>query len=240
MSRSRSKRISRSSLDEFVKCPRCAYLKHALGLWPPSTPPFTLNLAVDRLLKSEFDQGRAQGEVPGWLAGVLPDVKPFAHPDLDAWRDHRRGVVRDRPEAGIQLYGAIDDLWIAPNGQVHVVDYKATGSASAVHMDRKWHDGYRRQVEIYQWLLEGQGLDVSPVGYFLFCAVDGSAEFAGSLRFTPHVVAHRGDVSWVPAAIDAMAAAMEAAEMPRASDECEQCAYRRRIRDALFERGWLR
>lgn len=239
MTQDRLRRISRTGLEEFVKCPRCSYLKQAMGLWPPRTPPFTLNLAVDRLLKVEFDRYRSGGEAPPWLAGVLPEVRPFAHPELDAWRDNRRGVIRDWPDAGIRLYGAIDDLWVGADGRVHVVDYKATGSASAVQMDREWHDAYRRQVEVYQWLLRGQGIDVSPTAYFLFCAVDEADEFGGMLRFTPHVVSHEGDDAWVPGTIDAMRRMMESDQMPQPAAACEECQYRRRIRSALLERGWL-
>lgn len=233
-------RVSRSGLEEFIRCPRCAYMKYTMGLWPPKGPPFSLNLAVDRLLKDEFDRCRSDGSVHPWLAGLRPAARPFPHTDLDMWRDHRRGLSRTCDESGVLLYGAVDDVWIGEDGSLHVVDYKATASASAVRMSQPWHDTYRRQVEVYQWLLRGHGLPVSDVAYFLFCVVDESRGFGGSLNFTPHVVPYQGSDTWVPRALADMRGALSLAHMPRMAPDCEDCGYRRSIRDALHERGWLR
>ena len=54
-------KISRSKIDLFVECPRCFYLDVRLGVKRVSGPPFTLNNAVDELLKREFDAHRAEG-----------------------------------------------------------------------------------------------------------------------------------------------------------------------------------
>ena len=48
-------RLSRSRLELFVDCPRCFYLDRRLGTDRPPGFPFTLNSAVDTLLKKEFD-----------------------------------------------------------------------------------------------------------------------------------------------------------------------------------------
>jgi hypothetical protein len=52
-------KISRSQIEAFVSCPRCFYLNNRLGMRRPSSPPFTINSFVDRLLKREFDTHRA-------------------------------------------------------------------------------------------------------------------------------------------------------------------------------------
>ena len=49
-------KISRSKIDLFIECPRCFYLGERLGVKRPSMPGFTLNIAVDELLKKEFDK----------------------------------------------------------------------------------------------------------------------------------------------------------------------------------------
>ena len=54
-------KVSRSKIDLFTECPRCAYLDMRLGVKRPSMPAFTLNNAVDELLKREFDTHRAKG-----------------------------------------------------------------------------------------------------------------------------------------------------------------------------------
>ena len=52
-------RISRSKIDLFLNCPRCFYFDRRLGVAQPPGYPFSLNSAVDKLLKKEFDIHRA-------------------------------------------------------------------------------------------------------------------------------------------------------------------------------------
>lgn len=54
-------RISRTKIELFLDCPRCFYLDRRLGVSRPPGFPFSLNNAVDALLKQEFDIHRAQG-----------------------------------------------------------------------------------------------------------------------------------------------------------------------------------
>ena len=43
--------ISRSKFGEYLKCKRCFYLDRVIGLDPPGTPGWTLNVTTDLLLK---------------------------------------------------------------------------------------------------------------------------------------------------------------------------------------------
>ena len=47
--------ISRSGIDQFLRCPRTFILHRKFGLKPPSMAPLTLAVATDHLLKNEFD-----------------------------------------------------------------------------------------------------------------------------------------------------------------------------------------
>ncbi|KKT73858.1 MAG: hypothetical protein UW68_C0001G0054, partial [Candidatus Collierbacteria bacterium GW2011_GWB1_44_6] len=79
-------KISRSKIDLFIQCPRCFYMDVRLGLSRPSTPPYTLNSAVDNLLKNEFDLLRKKGEKHELMEKYAIDAVPFSHPDLPQWR----------------------------------------------------------------------------------------------------------------------------------------------------------
>ncbi|MFA5767610.1 MAG: hypothetical protein WC919_06835 [Candidatus Paceibacterota bacterium] len=54
-------KLSRSKIDLFLDCPRCFYYDRRLGVGRPPGYPFSLNSAVDALLKQEFDVHRANG-----------------------------------------------------------------------------------------------------------------------------------------------------------------------------------
>ena len=51
-------KISRSKFSNFLECKRCFYLERVKGLKDPSMPGWSLNSAVDDLLKKEFDEFR--------------------------------------------------------------------------------------------------------------------------------------------------------------------------------------
>ena len=53
-------KISRSKIDLFIECPRCFYFDRRVGISRPPGFPFSLNSAVDALLKKEFDIHRAK------------------------------------------------------------------------------------------------------------------------------------------------------------------------------------
>jgi len=76
-------RLSRSKIDLFINCPRCFYLDRKLGVAQPPGFPFSLNSAVDKLLKKEFDIHRAKREAHPLMRHYTIDAVPFAHPKLD-------------------------------------------------------------------------------------------------------------------------------------------------------------
>ena len=53
-------KISRSKFSSFLDCKRCFYLDRVKGLKDPGMPGWSLNVAVDMLLKKEFDLFREQ------------------------------------------------------------------------------------------------------------------------------------------------------------------------------------
>src|SRR3989344_4517655 len=80
-------RLSRTRIDLFLNCPRCFYLDRRLGIDRPGIPAFSLNSAVDKLLKNEFDLLRDKGESHELMKKYKIDAIPFSHPDLSVWRD---------------------------------------------------------------------------------------------------------------------------------------------------------
>src|SRR5438874_13816897 len=81
-------KISRSKIDLFVQCPRCFWLDARLKISRPKGPPFTLNSAVDYLLKQEFDALRADGKQHPLQTEYGIDAKPCAHDQLNIWREN--------------------------------------------------------------------------------------------------------------------------------------------------------
>ena len=85
-------RLSRTKLENFLKCPRCFYLDRRLGVGQPPGFPFNINSAVDELLKREFDQCRANQVAHPYMVEAAIDAVPAIHPELDNWRKNFVGV----------------------------------------------------------------------------------------------------------------------------------------------------
>lgn len=213
-----------------MQCPRCFYLDARLGISRPSMPAFTLNSAVDQLLKNEFDAYRSKGEPHALQTQFKVDAIPASHEQLNVWRENFKGVQHLYAPTNFLLTGAIDDLWINPQNEYHVVDYKATSKAKRVDRldDTKWHDQYRRQMEVYQWLLRQNGLNISDTGYFVYCnGIKDSDLFDAKLDFEIIVFPYTGKADWIEPTLQKIKNTLESDTMPDPAADCEHCMYAR-------------
>lgn len=220
-------RLSRSKIDLFLNCPRCFYLDRRLGVGQPPGYPFSLNSAVDKLLKKEFDLHRTKKTPHPLMKAYGIDAIPLAHDRIDEWRDSlRRGITYLHKKTNLLITGGVDDLWVKPDGELIIVDYKATSKADEVNLDADWQIGYKRQMEVYQWLFRMNGFKVSPIGYFVYCNGDTDKEaFDGKLEFDIKVIPYQGNDSWVELTINAIGKCLNAKKIPKSGEDCDYCAY---------------
>ncbi len=225
-------KLSRSKIELFTQCPRCFWLGERLKIKRPSGPPFNINKAIDELFKKEFDSYRAKGEPHPLMTDNQIKAVPYAHKDLDTWRYNFTGVTSLHEPTNLHIFGAVDDIWVDGAAQLIVVDYKATSKAAGVGIDSDWQMSYKRQLEIYQWLLRQNGFDVSDTGYFVYTNaridLDG---FADRLEFQTKVIPYTGSDAWIEPTLLNMKACLEG-DMPPVGTAamggpCDFCAYAR-------------
>jgi CRISPR/Cas system-associated exonuclease Cas4 (RecB family) len=161
-------KVSRSKIELFMQCPRCFWLDVRFKVKRPDGPPFQINKAVDELLKKEFDVYRQQKKPHPLMLDNQIKAVPFHHDDLNKWRENFVGVQYLHRPTNLLIFGAIDDVWVNDDNELIVVDYKATAKQSEVSLDADWQIAYKRQMEIYQWLLRQNGFEVSNTGYFVY------------------------------------------------------------------------
>ncbi len=221
-------KLSRTKLENFIRCQRCFYLDRRLGIDQPSIPEFTLNKAVDTLLKKEFDIHRARQTRHPLLQAYGIDAIPFQHDKIEEWRDTFRGVRYLHKPSNFFVYGAIDDVWVNPTGGLLVVDYKATSKNGEVSLEGFYQQSYKRQMEVYQWLLRQNQFQVLNTGYFVY--VNGKtdrAAFDGKLEFDVTVIPYQGDDSWIEERLLAAKECLTKEELPESDPFCEYCSYRK-------------
>jgi CRISPR/Cas system-associated exonuclease Cas4 (RecB family) len=225
-------KLSRSKIELFMQCPRCFWLDARMKITRPSSPPFNINKTIDELYKKEFDSHRVAGTPHPIMLDNQIKAVPYRHEDLDKWRHNFTGVQTMHDASNLHVFGAVDDVWVNDAGELIVVDYKATSKNKEVTLDSDWQIGYKRQMEIYQWLLRQNGFSVNDTGYFVYTNarmdLDG---FGDRLEFRTKLIPYTGNDSWVGPTLVKMKACMES-EIPNIGTaamggECEFCAYAR-------------
>lgn len=220
-------RLSRSKIDLFLECPRCFYLDRKLGISRPGMPGFSLNSAVDALLKKEFDILRQKGEAHELMKKYHLDAVPFPHPDLPVWRENFKGKEYHHLATNFVVTGAIDDLWVNPEGELIVVDYKSTSTSNEISLEDQYKQGYKKQMEVYQWIFRRSGFQVSPTGYFVYANAGKNREkFDGKLEFELSLLSYRGDDSWIEPTLGEIKKCLDSAKVPPSSITCEYCRWR--------------
>lgn len=223
-------KLSRSKIDLFMECPRCFFVDNKLGVGRPKGPSFTLNVAVDALLKKEFDIHRVKKSSHPLMTQYSVDAIPFQHKDLETWRENFVGIQYYHEPTGMTVSGAIDDVWVNPKGELMIVDYKATSKDGKMETldDTAWNAQYKRQMEVYQWLFRKKGFTVSDTGYFVY--VNGKKDkeaFDGKLEFDVTLINHTGKDTWVEGKLFEIKSCLDTNELPEPSTSCEFCGYRK-------------
>lgn len=225
----RKVKLSRYAVEMSIQCQRCFYLhyKHKIRM---DSFPFTLNMAVDNLVKNEFDIYRREKKPHPLFKEIGIDAVPFNHPNMDKWRNNFQGAYFDDDEKGYSFGGAVDDLWLQSNGKLIVSDVKATAKTNFNWEETcekyEYPKAYKRQIEMYQFVFRRLGFEVDDVGFLLyFNGLRNNAFFEHKLLFDHHLIKLNCCDDWVEEAILKARKLLLNDELPPSSDSCDKCNY---------------
>lgn len=185
--------LSPSSLSLFLECPLCFWLEKKHGIKRPPPYPYALNIAVDTLLKQEFDDYRAKGELHPLIVENNIQAKLFHDQNrLNQWRSNFEGIRYYDTKLEATLMGAVDDVLEFPDNKLAPLDYKSTGSRVPTVYDR-----FQLQMDVYTFLLEKNGFLTPKKGYLAFYIVDKKNGFIDRLPFRKELHEITTDPSYV-------------------------------------------
>ena len=231
------KKISRFAVELYINCKRCFVLSYKFNV-KLRTLPFTLNSAVDNLCKNEFDFYRKLEKPHPIFNEYNIDAVPFKHDDMDKWRNNRIGISYQNKEKGYHFHGAVDDVWVKPNGELLISDVKST-SKNNFNWEETWKKydypkGYKRQLEMYQWLFRKNGFKVSNKAFLLyFNGLKYEKSFNQTLKFESYSIELSCEDDWVERVILEAKNQLEADELPKGEIDCENCRYIKKRSEAI-------
>jgi hypothetical protein len=191
----------------------------------------------------------------------LGHLRPFAHEYMDKWvQSTHFGASQNHfntvhETTNILFGGGLDDVWEnMETGELHIVDYKSTAQMGtnpkpldegfiAPPADDKSPDykaGYRRQMDMYQWILRRKGYQVSDIGYFVYVdgqhngiegMLDSNAPDEATMHFKVAVIPYHGSDAWVEDALGQVKACLETPDCPEHHSACEYGSFLQTVRE---------
>ena len=142
-----SYKLSPSSINLFLECPRCFWLQLVKGIKRPEGIFPSLPSGMDKILKAHFDSYAEKGTLPPEISahGLKNGYQLFSDKKtLDIWRSNFKGITYTDKTSGVLLRGAVDN--ILTNGKkLIVLDYKTR--AFPLKEDTNTH--YQTKMDVY-------------------------------------------------------------------------------------------
>lgn len=233
--------LSRSRVENFVKCSACFYLQQVKGVKFPSIPGFNINEATDVLLKRDFAKHRLAGTAHPFLKRAgLDYLIPYKDDRFELWTQSLHFGAKGRlntvhKETNLKIGGGLDDVWLnTKTNEIHIVDYKSTSQKSPgkkITLDDWWKAAYRRQMDLYIWIMKRLGLNTSEIGYFLYCDGDRFTDKPflndkmGVMNFKVSLIPYKSDLCWIESTLQKIKLTLNAEQCPNHSKSCEYGAF---------------
>lgn len=211
-------RLSPSTLNLFLECPKCFWLQLKADKHRPQGPFPSLPGGMDILIKKYFDGYRLRGELPPELEGkvdaaLFPDIEV-----LNKWRNWRTGLAYTDEETGAVLSGALDDC-LVKDGFSIPMDYKTRG----FDVKEGGESFYQNQMNCYSFLLGKNGMRESGYAWLVYW-IPKEISAGGMVRFE---IVTKKVMTDAEAALRTFRAAVALLNgpMPQAHSGCSFCSW---------------
>lgn len=212
-------RLSPSSLNIFLDCPKCFWLEKNKSIKRPRGIFPSLPGGMDLVIKTYFDTYRVKNEMPPEVKDKLPGKLFSNMSKLEKWRSWSlTDLSYEDNNINAALSGALDDC-LTEDGFYIPLDYKTRGS-ELIEDPRKY---YQTQLDCYCLILDSSGFKTKGLAYLLY--------------FWPLEVFEKGMMHFkvepikIETNLDAAKKIFRDAvtclkkEIPKASPNCEYCNF---------------
>lgn len=149
-------KLSPSSLNLYLECPRCFWLYLNKNIKRPEKPVATITTGLDRVIKEYCEIYRQKGILPPMLEGKVPG-KLISNFPKRGWLEFSDGRFDAR------LGGYLDECLDLSNNFYAALDHKTRG-----RRPESTHPAYQFQMDAYTFLLEQNGFPTKKFAYLLY------------------------------------------------------------------------
>jgi hypothetical protein len=235
-------RLSRSRWDNFIKCPKCFYLKEKYDIDAPGQPGHPINSRVDALLKEEFDLLRKEEKPHPIFKKYNLNFIPYNKLDpevLKKYRNNLQGVEAKSEKTKYTLCGSLDDIWFnLDTDELVVLDYKATSNKNLedyTTSTKHYHKSYLRQLDFYAHLLKLNKFPVHKTGYWLICnaADENQKVFNNNVSFKTTLLPYELNTGYIEDTLVELEKCLENYKLPNSGEDCDNCRWFKEKLDKL-------
>lgn len=220
--------LSPSTINLYLKCRRCFWLKKNKNMNLPEPPTSTLPRGMDLIIKNYFDLCRQKKTLPEELktkvrGRLLTDQKL-----LNKWRNWQTGLSFFDEKLKAKLFGALDECLVDKDFYIPV-DYKTRGFA----LKDNTVNYYAMQLSLYCLLLDRNGYKTSSLSYLIFYIPNNIKE-SGTVNFSTEVMSIKTDIN---KAYQIFKESVECLRgpLPPFTQDCEYCSWYKKQEDLTRE-----
>lgn len=217
-------KLSPSSLNLFIECPRCFWLQIVKGIRRPDTPFPSLPSGMDRILKDHFDSFMEKGLLPPELMQqdcINGKCKLYDDQEkMKIWRSNFKGIQFFDEKSGILFRGAVDNI-LVKDSKLIVLDYKTRGYP----VKEDTHEHYIFQMDCYNFLLRKNGYSTEDYTYLLFYHPKEVLP-TGEVIFNTDLIKIKTDPSRAEKVFKKAVKVIQGEE-PKSSEDCGFCKLRK-------------
>jgi len=149
-------KVSPSSLNLFMECPRCFWLYLNKEIKRPGPPVASITSGIDRVIKEYLNEFRSKNTLPPYLQDKLKG-KLMSNFPKRGWLEYT-----DK-ELDARLGGFLDECIESEDKYYAVLDHKTRGS-----IPDSVHQAYQLQMDVYTLLLEENGFPTRKNAYLAY------------------------------------------------------------------------
>lgn len=204
-------KLSPSSLNLFLSCPRCFWLYVNRNIKRPGPPVATIASGLDRVVKEYFNLFRSTHSLPPFLEGKVPG-RLMAKLPYKGWFE----FTDEANDA--KLGGYLDECLEIEDNLYAALDHKTRGS-----VPESVHEAYQFQMDVYTFLLEKNQLPTRKKAYLVYY-IPKEMRAQGEFQFETFVK----EIATDPGRAEEVfrrALALLRGPMPAPGNECEFCKW---------------